>query len=149
MDLSRLFPQVNERYRGPKLPFYFLVFVAIVSTVRSLIHIFAADGGAGVIAGIDVSVQGGANIVAMFGQWGASQLLLALIYWLVIWRYHFLVPAMIGAVFMEQVLRLSVGFMKPLEIVAPPPGTLGSYILLPLSFVMLLYSLRSVTPSQP
>jgi hypothetical protein len=42
------------------------------------VHIFAADGGANSIAGIAVDVEGGANIVAMFGQWGASQLLLAM-----------------------------------------------------------------------
>jgi hypothetical protein len=142
MDWSRLLPPVEETYIGPRLPFYFLILVAVVSTGRSLVHIFAGDGGAGSIAGIDVAVRGGSNIIAMFGQWGASQLLLALIYWLVIWRYRFLVPAMLGFIFLEQILRLLVGVLKPLEIIAPPPGAIGSYLLLPLSFVALIYSLR-------
>jgi hypothetical protein len=38
--------------------------------------VFAPDGGAGSIAGIDISVAGGANIVAVFAQWGWTQLLL-------------------------------------------------------------------------
>ena len=48
---SRIFPPADE-YTGPGIPFYFLILVAILSSVRSLIHMFAADGGAGVIAGI-------------------------------------------------------------------------------------------------
>ena len=145
MQWSRLFPGVEERYRGPKIPLYFLVLVAVASTIRSLIHMFAADGGANSIAGIAVDVQGGHNIIAMFAQWGASQLILALIYWLVIVRYRFLVPAMLGVVVVEQLLRLGVGSLKPLEVIAAPPGAIGSQILLPLAVIALLWSLRSGT----
>jgi hypothetical protein len=66
MKWSRLFPPAEE-YTGPKVPFYFLILIAILSTGRSLIHMFAPDGGAGVIAGINVSVDGGTNIIAIFG----------------------------------------------------------------------------------
>ena len=71
-----------EPCQGSRFAFYFLALVAIVSTIRSLIHIFAPDGGANSIAGLAVDVAGGANIVAMFAQWGASQLILAIFYWL-------------------------------------------------------------------
>jgi len=43
-----------------------------MSTVRSLVHIIKKDGGANSIAGIDISVAGGSNIVCIFAQWGAS-----------------------------------------------------------------------------
>jgi hypothetical protein len=119
----------------------------VVSTARSLVHIFAADGGANSIAGIAVDVEGGANIVAMFGQWGASQLLLALIYWLVILRYRFLVPAMLVVVFLEQALRIGVGLIKPVQVAAAPPGEIGSYLLLPLSLIALLWPLRRTHPA--
>lgn len=142
MPRSGLFPAVDAAYRGRKAPFWFLVLVAVISTARSLIHIFAADGGAQSIAGLDVEVAGGANIVAMFGQWGASQLLLSLFYWLVLLRYRFLVPAALVAVLLEQLLRIGVGLMKPVEVAAPPPGEIGSYLLLPLSLIALLLSLR-------
>lgn len=142
MNWSRILPPVDEDYRGPRLPFYFLLFVTILSTVRSLIHIFAADGGAGSIAGIDVSVAGGTNIIAMFAQWGVSQLLLACTFWLAILRYRFLIPAMLALVFLEQALRILSGQLKPVEVTTPPPGEIGSYILLPLSFLFFIYSLR-------
>jgi len=140
MNWSRLFP-TGQEYEGPRSPFYFLILVAITSTVRSLVHLFFPDGGAGLIAGIDVSVDGGMNIIAMFGQWGASQLILALVYWLVILRYRSLTPLMLGIIVLEQVLRLGVGQIKPLEIAAPPPGAVGSGLLLPIAVVALVWSL--------
>jgi hypothetical protein len=141
MDWTRLFPTIDKDYTGAKIPFYFLILVAIVSTVRSLIHIFASDGGASSIAGIDISVQGGANIVAIFAQWGALQLLLALFYWLVIFRYRFLVPAMLAVVVIEHLFRMGAGQVKPLEIANPPPGAIGSEILLPIAVIAFLWSL--------
>lgn len=142
MDWSRLLPPPCDDYRGSRLAFYFLVLVAVVSTARSLVHILAPDGGAGSIAGLAVDVAGGANIVAMFGQWGASQLILALFYWLAILRYRSLVPLMLAVVLLEQALRIGVGQIKPVEVAAPPPGEIGSYILLPLSLLALLLALR-------
>ena len=141
MDWSRLFPKIDEDYKGSKVPYYFLILVAIASTIRSLIYVFAPDGGANSIAGIDVAVQGGANIIALFGQWGALQLLLALFYWLAIFRYKLLIPAMLAVVVIEQLLRIGVGLLKPLEIASPPPGAIGSEILLPISIVAFLWSL--------
>jgi len=147
MDWSRLLPPPCDDYRGSRLAFYFLVFVAVASTARSLIHIFAPDGGAGSIAGLAVDVEGGTNIVAMFGQWGASQLILALFYWLAILRYRSLVPFMLAMVVLEQALRIAVGQLKPVEVAAPPPGEIGSYILLPLSALALILALRK-TPEE-
>lgn len=142
MNGSRLLPPISEEYEGPPIPYYYLVLVAVVSTARSLVHILAPDGGASSIAGLAVDVAGGVNIVAMFGQWGASQLVLALFYWLAILRYRFLVPLMLAIVSLEQALRIGVGQLKPVEVAAPPPGEIGSYILLPLSLLALLWSLR-------
>jgi len=141
MDWSRLFPKIEKNYTGSKIPFYFLILIASVSTIRGLIHIFAPDGGANSIAGIDVSVQGGVNIVAIFAQWGALQLLLALIYWLAIFRYKFLVPAMLAVVVIEQLIRIGAGLLKPLEIASPPPGAIGSAMLLPITMFVFLWSL--------
>ena len=55
-----------------KWTYYFLCFITIVDTVRSFIHMFAPDGGAGSIAGMDVNVAGGQNLIAMFAQWGSN-----------------------------------------------------------------------------
>jgi hypothetical protein len=140
MNWNRLLPP-SRPYDGPKIPYYFLVLITIVSTARSLAHIFLPDGGAGVIAGIDLDVEGGVNIVAMFGQWGVSQLLLALVFWLVVLRYRDFTPLMLLVLFLEQLFRFGSGMLKPLVIAAPQPGAHGSEVLLPLALVMLVWSL--------
>lgn len=81
-----VFPASTTAYRGGRVPLGFFVLLAIMSTARSLVHLLAPDGGAASIAGINLAVAGGSNIVAIFSQWGASQLLLAFVQWLVIWR---------------------------------------------------------------
>ncbi|UCC76189.1 MAG: hypothetical protein JSW37_11830 [Anaerolineales bacterium] len=144
MSLSSLFPRIDRDYTGPRSAFIFFVVISIVSTIRSLVHMLSADGGASSIAGISIDVAGGQNIVAVFGQWGASQLILALMYWLVIIRYRFLVPAMLGLAFVEQLLRLGVGQIKPIvEVIRAPPGAIGSLILLPLTAIALWISLQN------
>jgi hypothetical protein len=111
--------------------------------VRSLIHMFAPDGGAHSIAGIALEAPGGANVVAIFAQWGASQLVLAAIYWVAILRYRVLTPLMLAIIVLEQLLRLLAGELKPLSIAVPPPGAYYTYLLLPTAAVMLLWSLRA------
>ena len=117
--------------------------LATVSTARSLVHLLAPDGGAASIAGINLAVAGGTNIVAIFSQWGASQLLLALVQWLVIWRYRFLVPAMLVVVVLEQLLRMFAGRLKPLQLDSAPPGQYGTYIVLVLALLFLALAVRN------
>ena len=102
MEWSRIFPPELDAYRGTRLAFYFFVLVTMASTVRSLIHMFAPDGGAPSIADLAINVEGGANLVALFAQRGASQLILAVFYWLAIIRYRGLVPLMLLIVALEQ-----------------------------------------------
>ena len=125
------------------MPLGFFVLLAIMSTARSLVHLLAPDGGAASIAGINLAVAGGSNIVAIFSQWGASQLLLAFVQWLVIWRYRFLVPAMLAVVALEQLLRIFAGRLKPLEVDKAPPGQYGTYIVLVLSLLFLALAVRN------
>ena len=135
-------PPATQEYKGSGIAFYFLVIVAAVGTVRSLIHILAADGGANSIAGLAVDVEGGTNIIAIFAQWGASQLILAIFYWLAILRYRFLTPFMLSVVVLEQLLRMGAGQLKPVVVASSPPGEIGNYILLPLGLIALFLSLR-------
>jgi hypothetical protein len=135
MDWSRLLPRVSEEYEGHMLAFYILILIAIVSSIRSLIHIIAPDGGANSIAGLAVDVEGGQNVIAIFAQWGVSQLILAIFYWLAILRYRFMVPFMLLIVAIEQVFRISVGQFKSLIVASPPPGEIGSYMIIPLALL--------------
>ncbi len=149
MNLNALFPRVAQPYQGHRSALYFLVFLALLSTARSLVHLLSPDGGANSIAGIAQDPAGGTNIVALFGQWGASQLVLALIQWMVLLRYRFLVSAMLALALTEQLLRMLAGYLQPLEVGSAPPGTYGTYIVLALSLLFLALSLRQSTLPQP
>lgn len=85
-------------------------------------------------------MAGGANIIALFGQWGLEQLLVALIGWVVLVRYRVLVPLMIGLAFLEQLGRFGVGQLKPIEAAGTPPGAIGTWILLPLTLLFFVVS---------
>jgi len=130
----------NE-YRGSRLSFLFLVVLTAVATGRSLAHIFLPDGGAGSIAGMDVEVEGGNNIIAMFGQWGFSQLLLAGLMWVIIFKHRHLVPLALLFQTLDWGGRILVGLIKPVEIASTPPGEVGSYILFPLCVIALWFSM--------
>ena len=140
-DVRALLPQDATRYRGDGwVPCFHLV-ISLVITARSLIHVFRSDGGAGSIAGIDLEVEGGENIVAMFAQWGLEQLLLAGIAWLALLRYRGLIPLVLLINLLDSVGRIAVGRSKPLRVEKPPPGAYGSWIALPLLAAALWHSL--------
>jgi hypothetical protein len=143
-DPRGLFPDPTDGYRGTRFSLWLLVALTAVTAVRSLIHVFAPDGGAGSIAGLDVGVEGGGNLIALFAQWGWAQALLALVGVVVLARYRFLIPF----AWLLQVLdwggRALVGQLKPLVVDAPPPGAIGNLVFLPLALVALWFALPRV-----
>jgi hypothetical protein len=140
--IDRLLPRTENRYSGSRWSLEFLILATVMSTARSLVHLLAPDGGAHTIAGITLDVAGGPNIVALFGQWGASQLVLACLQWVVVLRYRFLVPAMLAIIVLEQLLRILAGRLKPLVLDSPPPGAYGTYVILGLALIFLALALR-------
>jgi hypothetical protein len=140
--IDRLLPRADDPYSGSRWSLGFLILVTVMSTARSLIHLLAPDGGAHTIAGITLDVAGGPNIVALFSQWGASQLVLACLQWVVVLRYRFLVPAMLAIIVLEQLLRILAGRLKPLILDSPPPGAYGTYVVLGLALIFLAIELR-------
>jgi hypothetical protein len=138
-------PKIDNTLRGWQLPFYLFAIYAFISTVRSCIHLLAPDGGAGSIAGMDLSVAGADGIIFAFALWGSSQLLFALIQLLVVIRYRSLVPFMWLMLALEVFLRELVGHMKPVIFAHTPPGAIGNQLILPLALLMLVLSLWSAT----
>jgi hypothetical protein len=138
---------LDNTIRGMKLPAYVFTLIAIVSTVRSSIHLLAPDGGAGSVAGMDLSVAGADGIIFAFALWGSAQLIYALIQLAVAFRYRALVPAMYVLLIVETLLRMLVGHMKPVHFAHTPPGAIGNWVILPLAALMLTLSLRK--PSSP
>ncbi|NUN65449.1 hypothetical protein HCU40_11985 [Pseudanabaena biceps] len=133
--------QVDRTIHGMKLPVYVFIVIAIISFVRSCIHLFTPDGGAGSIAGIDLSVAGADGIIFAFALWGSAQLIYSLIQLLVAFRYRSLVPLMYVLLILETLLREMVGHMKPIVFAHTPPGAVMNSIYLPLSFIMLILCL--------
>ncbi len=140
--LEALLPaHADNTVRGPKLPVYIFAVITLVSTVRSFIHVLAPDGGAGSIAGMNLSA-GGPEIVFAFALWGSAQLVYAVIQLVVLIRYRSLIPFMYVVLMLETLLRILVAHIKPVAFAHTPPGVLQNYIYVPLAVLMLFLSFR-------
>jgi hypothetical protein len=124
------------------LAFYVFIMLTVMTTFRSLAHILLPDVGAESIATIDVDVEGGDAIVAMFAYWGLSQLILAVLYILSIVRYKSLIPLMYLTMVVEYTLRFVIGLAKPMEHSGTAPGEVANVVLPLLTLIMLLLSLQ-------
>ena len=133
--------EMTPGYQGSRFSLIFLVLLTSITSLRSLAHVFLPDGGANSIAGLDVSVAGGSNLIAMFAQWGYTQLLLSVMMWGILIFAKSLVPFALLVQTLDWGGRILVGQMKPVEVASPPPGEIGSYILLPLCLIALWFSL--------
>jgi hypothetical protein len=89
---------------------------------RSAIHLFSSDGGANSIAGIDIDVEGGDNIIAIFHQWGAIQLILAVFLLLLLLRYPGFTPLILLTLALDPIMRAVAGQIKPVITEGTPPG---------------------------
>lgn len=142
--MEKILPEeINNDYKGYKIAVYVFIFYSILSLVRSCIHIFSSDGGAGSIAKIDLS-EGGENTIFIFALWGSSQLIVAIIQFLVAFKYKTLLPVMYLLLFLEYILRTFTGNVRPLifevGVVTPPGGYLDK-IMIPLSMVMFVLTI--------
>lgn len=117
-----LLPSDPTRFGGPAIATWITTILLVVITARSLVHLFLPDGGAHSIATIDTSVAGGDNIVAIFGQWGASQLLLVGALWVLRLRYRGLIPFILCVLLLEPILRAISGHLKPIVTLGTAPG---------------------------
>ena len=138
---AALLPADPAAYDGPRLAVWGAVAWLCVITLRSFIHLLAPDGGAHSIATIDVAVAGGPNIVALFGQWGAIQLLLTGLLWVLVLRWRGLVPLTLAVFVAEPCLRGLAGHLKPIATMGTAPGAALNWVVLPLLIALLWLSL--------
>jgi len=122
INLKKVLPSDLLSFAGYRVVRIATAFYLLVIIARSSIHLFASDGGANSIAGIDISVAGVDNIVAIFHQWGATQLLLALFLSLLFIRYPGMTPLIVLTLALEPVMRLIAGQIKSVTADGPPPG---------------------------
>ena len=147
--LAGLLPPAPTRFTGPLATWWFAAAYLMLVTARSVVHLVAPDGGAGSIATIDITVEGGTNVVALFGQWGAIQLLLAALLWLLLLRYRGFVPLVLLVLLLEPLLRAVAGHLKPLETLGTAPGAALNWAVVPVLAVMLWWSLCSEREPEP
>lgn len=121
-DFNKVFPDAPAVFDGSSVVRIVLALLLIVMVVRSCIHLFASDGGAHRIGGVDTSVEGGNNIVAMFHQWGAIQLLLAVLLVALYFRYPGFTPLILLTVALDPVLRFVASRKMKVTTVKTPPG---------------------------
>ncbi len=102
--MSLLPASTNESYRGMKAAAWGLTVLAAGTIVPALLHIGLPDGGAGVIAGLDLS---GAErtIISLFAWAGTTQFVWGLMLLAVSLRYRSLVPLALGLLTVERALH--------------------------------------------
>ena len=138
LDIKKLLPNNPTKFEGFRAVRIVTAIYLLVMVVRSCIHLFAADGGAQSIAGIDTSVEGGNNIIAIFHQWGAIQLILAVLLFVLFFRYPGFTPLILLTLALDPVMRFIAGQMMSLTTTGTPPGealNAASFYLLALLFI--------------
>ena len=137
-DFKKLLPNNPTSFEGFRAIRIITAIYMLVMVARSCIHLFAADGGAQSIAGIDTSVEGGNNIIAIFHQWGAIQLILAVLLLVLFLRYPGLTPLILLTLALDPVMRFIAGQMMSVTSTGTPPGkalNAASFYLLTLLFI--------------
>jgi len=138
LDTKKVFPNNPSRFEGFRIIRLIAALYMSVMVARSCIHLFASDGGAQSIAGIDTSVEGGNNIIAIFHQWGAIQLILAVLLFVLFFRYPGFTPLILLTLALDPVMRFIAGQMMSLTTTGIPPGealNAAAFYLLALLFI--------------
>ena len=146
LSIKQLLPREVSRFKGFLAVRVMTALFLLLVIARSCIHLFAEDGGAQSIAGIDISVVGGDNIIAIFHQWGAIQLLLGALLSLLFFRYPGFTPLILLTLTMDPVLRAIAGAMLPLTTEGTPPGESLNWVAF---FVLSLLFIASLVEKNP
>jgi len=140
--LSKILPkEIHNEFPGYKFSLYGFLIIIIFTVARSVAHILLPDGGAGSIATIDLTVEGADTIIGMFAQWGLSQLLMAVVYIVVLFRYKSLIPFMYMIFISEYIGRIIVGLFKPIETLGTAPGAIGNIPLILLGVILFIFAI--------
>jgi hypothetical protein len=127
----------NGDYRGSAWSAWFLVLSAVLTIVPGCIHYFLPDGGAGVIAHIDLTSRA-ETIIAIFAWYGALQIPFGMLQLIVGLRYRTLVPLMLALMIVQQALSaFSAWFWKGSHGGHHPPEAYGAVAFVVLGAVFL------------
>lgn len=136
-------PSTNADYRGASSAAWFLALAAVLTIVPGLIHSFLPDGGAEVIAGLDLGDRRDL-VVGVFAWEGATQLALGFAMLAVALRYRPLTPLFLALLILERgLMALQAWVLKPGS--HHPPEHYASPVTVVLASVFLALSLRRRT----
>ena len=144
LDIKRVLPREPLIYDGHKSIRIITAVYLLIVVIRSCVHLFASDGGANSIAGIDVSVEGGDNIIAIFHQWGAIQLILAGLLVVLFFRYPGMTPLVVLTLAIDPIMRALAGQMMPVTSQSTPPGEALNW---PVFFTIVILFVASIAES--
>ncbi|OYU15719.1 MAG: hypothetical protein CFE37_04055 [Alphaproteobacteria bacterium PA4] len=102
-------PSTNAAYAGHPAAAWFVMLTGVLSIIPGCIHFFLPDGGAGVIAGIDLSTRA-TTIIAVFAWLGALQIPHGILQFVIGWHYRPLVPLVLALVIVERGLMAFDGW---------------------------------------
>lgn len=139
----------NDQYRGSPGAAWFLAFYGVLWIVPGMIHSFMPDGGAGVIAGLDLS-HNPTLIFGLFAWAGATQIAHGIVTLVVAMRYRALVPLFLFVSFIERLLLSWSGWIKHAPISGHhPPEHYASLVSLPVILLFLWLSLQRLRLTEP
>lgn len=136
--MAKLLPRSEPLAASP--PSRFLILCGVLAIIPGAIHVFLPDGGAGVIAGIDLS-RDASRTVSMFAWAGATQIAWGLMMLAIGMWYRALVPLALALLLLERTLHaLSFWVLKPGD--HHPPESYAVLVAVPLIALFLILALR-------
>ncbi len=140
--MALLPPSTNADYRGAAVSAWFLALAGLLTVVPGLIHYGLPDGGAGVIAHLDLTTRAD-TIIAIFAWYGALQIPFGLLVLIIALRYRPLVPlTLLMLLIMQALSAWSAWFGKGAHGDHHPPEHYASAAFVVLGLVFLILSLR-------
>ena len=140
--MALLPPSTNPDYSGSRFAAWFLTLSGVMNIVPGMIHYFLPDGGAGVIAHVDLSTRADV-IIAAFAWYGSIQIPFGILMLIVSLRYRSFVPlVLLLTILMHALSGFAAWFWKSAMGHHHPPGHYGSIVWTVLGVVFLILSLR-------
>jgi hypothetical protein len=137
-------PSTNDLYTGSRYSAWFVIFYGIVLFAPGMIHSFLPDGGAGVIAGLDLTHDDANRVFAMFAWAGATQIAHGIVTLAVGLWYRSLVPLFLLVSLIERVLLSWSAWVRHIPTDGHhPPEHFASLIMIPLILLFLWLAVRN------
>ncbi len=139
-------PSTNSQYRGAAISAWFLMLASLGEIVPGLIHYFLPDGGAGVIAHLDLTTRKD-TIISLFAWFGALQIPAGLMLFIIGLRYRTLVPLGLLCIIVSRSLMSIDGWFGKAAVGGHhPPEHFASPVAVALAAIFLILALRERSP---